>query len=446
MRNDAGVFSDITEVTGARMQGAANAVDRADMDGDGDLDAFIGGRYERDRGRARRNYLFEQVAPLRFRDIAPAKALSAAPPGGQNVFLGSWMDYDADGDPDLLVAIDYWGAELYRNDRGSFAQVTTRVLPPATDETPGAPPNNAMGAAWGDYDNDGCFDVFITGVNIPGQGGFEARHLTDLASRLYRNTCDGTFENATLPSGFRPTGMVEWAANFIDYDNDGDLDLSVVTGYPGITAGDGVSTRADQFIGLIVKYPRQLIPARLATWLYRYEAMIPAAGQSGPEAAMPKLLYRNQLVETGKATFVDVSYSLGIANVSASRASLWADMDNDGDLDWFVPGRRTANRLFRNDGPVGRHLRVHLVGARHRQAIGAGVRIRVGGRQQLRHVHIMDGYLSQSQLDPHFGLGQATTVEEIAVRWPGTTTWVTACRNVPAGRTVTVREGGGCSW
>lgn len=462
LRNDGGMFTEVTGRSAARMhRNGANAVDWADMDGDGDLDAFVGGRYR--PGRVHSNYLFEQTGQLRFRDVARVKSLDTPPghwllptvrpesgraeipPRGAagNVFLGTWFDYDGDGDQDLLLAIDFWGVELYRNDNGSFTQVTTRAFPLATDDTPGAPPNNAMGAAWGDYDNDGCIDVYITGINILGQGGFEARILTDLASRLYRNNCDGTFTDATIAAGFWPTGLVEWSTNFIDFDNDGDLDLSVVAGHAGDTMTTG---RTDDLIAFIVKYPRRLIPAKIAAWLYRYEAMIPAVGQDGPEAAMPKLLYRNQLVETGKATFVEVAHDVGVDDIAPSRGSLWADLDNDGDLDWFVPARRMPNRLYRNNGPVGNFLRVRLIGAKHHQAIGAWVKIWTLQGQQVRHLHVLDGYLSQSQMDPHFGLGKAETVEQIWVRWPGTTTWRPACGGIPANRMVTLREDTGCRW
>jgi hypothetical protein len=359
--------------------------------------------------------------------------------------LGSWFDYDADGDEDLLIGIDFWGAELYRNDHGRFTRVTTKALPPAADDTPGAPPNNPMGISWGDYDNDGCIDVFITGTNVPGQGGFEGDTLGDLASRLYHNNCDGTLIDVTVPSGFRPTGLIEWSANFIDFDNDGDLDLSIV-------AGNSLQGKPRQrtlavargLINRVVAIPRRLIPYRTAAWAYRYEAMIPASGERGMAAAMPAYLYQNRLVETGKALFVDVTAQMGVGNFGASWGSAWADMDNDGDLDWFIPGRGTPSRLFRNNGPVGNYLRVHLIGAPLRDAAGAWVKIKAGGREQVRHVHVLDGYLSQSQMDPHFGLGKAQRVDGVWIRWPGTTAWVSMCGPIPANQTVTIAQGGGC--
>ena len=442
--NGDGTFTDMTQTAGVAMPrlGVASS-DWADYDADGDYDAFVAVRY----GRKKYNAFFEQSAPFTFRDIAAEKGL-ADPAGPQKAFLGSWFDYDGDGDLDLIFAIDWWGVELYRNDDGTFTRVTTTAFPPATDSTPGAPPNNAMGVAWGDYDNDGCTDVFISGMNFWGQGGFDSEHLTDLASRLYRNNCNGTFSDATRSTGLSPTGAIEWAANFIDFDNDGDLDLSVVAGgeAPEVPRRSRVLRFARQVIVVIITVPRRFIPPGLAAWAYRYEAMIPHIGTVGPAGAMPNYLYKNQLVETRKATFVNVIDALGAGDFGATRGSAWADMDNDGDLDWFVPNKATPSRLFRNNGPVGNYLRVHLVGDPLRDAVGAWVKINAGGTLQYRHVHVLDGYLSQSQLDPHFGLGSAQTVDEVWVRWPGTTTWVLACKAVPADRTVTVAEGAGCRW
>jgi hypothetical protein len=440
-----GTFTDRTSGSGVALIGkGGNSSDWADFDNDGDVDGFLA-----NRSTEILNSFFEQVRPFVFRDIGPQKGL-ADPAGPETTFLGSWFDYDADGDPDLLMALDWWGAELFRNDAGRFTRVTTSALPPATDDTPGAPPNNAMGVGWGDYDNDGCIDAFITGMNIPGVGGFEARVLTDLASRLYRNNCNGTFTDVTQQSGFGVTGLTEWSANFIDFDNDGDLDLSVVAGNAGerIPANEQGRLRgtARKGVTVIVTAIRKMVPMSWVAWAYRYEMMIPASGSSGPASAMPNLLYQNMLVETGAPTFMNVTDRMGVMSVGAVRASVWADIDNDGDLDWFLPGRGTPNRLFRNNGPTGNHLRAHLIGARIKTALGAWVKIRVGKAIQVRHLRVLDGYLAQSQIDPHFGVGTATRVDEIWVRWPGTTRWILMCTSVPANVKVTIIERNGCRW
>ncbi|MGQ0568270.1 MAG: CRTAC1 family protein [Armatimonadota bacterium] len=443
--NGDGTFTDTTEAAGVGMLGKGSASsDWADYDADGDYDGFVATRDETDL-----NGFFEQLRPLSFRDIGAAKGL-ADPMGAESVFMGSWFDYDADGDLDILLAIDWWGLELYRNDGGAFTRVTTTAFPKATDSTPGAPPNNPMGVTWGDYDGDGCVDLFVSGMNVPGQGGFDVDVFTaDSPSRLYRNNCDGTFSDATRTAGFIATGLVEWSVNFVDYDNDGDLDLSVVAGntseqLPKSLGRPRSSSR--KIITLVASAIRKIVPSRWVAWAYRYEMMIPASGALGPGAAMPNMLYQNQLVETGAATFVDVTNRVGAADVGTARGSAWADIDNDGDLDWFIPAKGTPSRLYRNNGPVGNYLRVHLVGSPLRDAVGAWVKIKVGNRYQQRHVHVLDGYLSQSQMDPHFGLGKVGTVDEIRVRWPGTTAWMLACSVVPANVKVTITQGGGCRW
>jgi len=307
-----------------------------------------------------------------------------------------------------------------------------------------------MGVTWGDYNNDGCIDLFVAGWNLPGQGGFADREFSpDSPSRLYRNNCDGTFSDATKEAGFAPTGLFEWSPVFVDFDNDGDLDLSLVAGNTGDPLPANLSrlpTPVRRLISFAVAILRRIVPARVTAWAYRYEIMIPASGATGLAAAMPVLLYQNQLVETGKATFVNVTTKMGITHLVSARGSAWADVDNDGALDWFITGRRTPKRLYHNNGPVGNYLRVHLVGNGLRDAVGAWVKIQTGDRFQVRHVHVLDGHLAQSQMDPHFGLGKADQVEEVRVRWPGTTSWVLACRGVPANRTATITQDGHCTW
>lgn len=131
LRNDgAGGFVEVATTAGVGMSGFGSAsADWADYDGDGDYDGFVAARW----GHGRRNALYEQVGPTAFRDVATAKEL-ADPAGPPHAFLGSWFDYDADGDVDLLLAIDFWGAELYRNDRGNFTRVTSQhsLRPPMT--------------------------------------------------------------------------------------------------------------------------------------------------------------------------------------------------------------------------------------------------------------------------------------------------------------------------
>jgi hypothetical protein len=440
LRNDGGRFTDVSATARVQMNdiGAASS-DWADVDGDGDYDGFVAARFVGEVRRDKPNAVLRQIRPLVFADGAADLGL-ADPAGPQNTYLGAWADYDNDGDLDVILAVDWWGVELYQQRSGTIRRVTLEALPPATDATPGAPPNNPMGLAVGDYNNDGCLDFYATGMNSSGTTSARGEGA-DLPSRLYRNKCNGTFTDVTQEAGFYPTGVVEWAANFIDYDNDGDLDLAVVAGNVDL------HRFAKRVKNPLVAALRQMMvvllpqPARLAEWAYRNEVIIPAAGTSGAPAAMPNFLYKNLLMETGQPRFVNVTHEVGLSDLAATRGSAWADIDNDGDLDWFVPNLRGPNRLFRNDGPVGHYLRVHLVGAALRDAVGAHVRIQVGERVQYRHVHVLDGYLSQSQMDPHFGLGAARQADVVWVRWPGSTRWVRACGPVAANRVIRIHEG-----
>jgi hypothetical protein len=225
-------------------------------------------------------------------------------PGGVAVF-----DYNGDGRPDIFFTNgaempalvkrgDAYANRLYRNEGAmTFTDVTAAAAVSGV--------GYAMGAAAGDYDNDGRVDLFVAGV----------RH-----NQLLRNRGDGTFEDVTerarIASG-------EWAAagGWFDYDNDGRLDLLVVN-YVRWSA-EGGRFCGDQSKGMrIYCHPRYF-------------------------EGLPNRLYRNR----GDGTFEDVSATSGIGrHVGKGMSAAFADYDHDGDMDAFVTNDTVPNFLFRNNG------------------------------------------------------------------------------------------------
>ncbi len=384
-----GTFTDRTTGSGiSRLSIIDASVSVADTDGDGDHDVTIAARHG--RIEARFNGHYRQDSPFTFTDIGPSNGL-ADPAGPQATFLISWFDYDSDGDVDPLVEQDFWGSELYRNDAGVMTRVTSSVFPPPS-ASGGTEPDNPMGASWADYDNDGDFDLVISGMDFVNMG-------PSLRTTLYQNNGDGTFSNVTDAAGLMSTGNVHWDVEFADLDNDGDKDLSIAAGHPQ---------------------------------------------KAGVQLAMPNTVYVNQLIETGTATFIDQTDALGLRNVGASWGAAWADINHDGKLDWWLGGRKTASRLFLNGGG-GNAIMVRPVGSVQTDAVGAWVRIKVGTSYRYDHVRGLDGYQGQSLVPVHFGLGSAELVDEVAVRWPGETSWSVACTLVGANQTVVVVQGGACT-
>jgi Tfp pilus assembly protein PilF len=219
------------------------------------------------------------------------------------------FDYNNDGWPDIYVAN---GASiptlkktdasflnrLFRNQRGTFADVT--------EEAGVAGVGYAMGVAAADYDNDGCVDLFVTGVD---------RNV------LYRNRCDGSFEDVTARAGLASDGRWSIAAGWFDYDTDGLLDLFLV---------------------------------RYCVWDPVTE---PYCGQEKPGyrmychpkyyAPLPDALYHNE----GNGRFRDVSLESGIgSHLGKGMGVAFGDYDGDGRLDVFVANDSTPNFLFHNEG------------------------------------------------------------------------------------------------
>jgi enediyne biosynthesis protein E4 len=258
------------------------------------------------------------VPPIRFREIAAAAGLSfvlenhptehkhmiETMPGGIAVF-----DYDGDGRPDIyftngadipsLEKTDpkYWN-RLYHNEGDwKFRDVT--------EQAGVAGAGYSMGAAVGDYDNDGHPDLFVAGVN---------------RNTLYRNLGNGRFEDVTAKAGI-PSGQWAVAAGWFDYDRDGKLDLWIVHYAKWSTADD-------RFCGDAARGIR----------IYCHPKYFTGLANS---------LFRNR----GDGTFEDVTAKTGLARFPARGMSVaFADYDGDGWPDVFVTNDNQPNSLFRNLG------------------------------------------------------------------------------------------------
>jgi len=234
----------------------------------------------------------------------PQKHQIETMPGGIAIF-----DFDNDGRPDIFFAngalqpslvksAPQWSNQLYRNlGNWKFANVTTAAGLSGT--------GYSMGAAAGDFDNDGFTDLLVTGVRT-------------LA--LYRNRGDGAFTDVTTLAGLRAT---EWSvsAGWFDFDNDGDLDLFIVNYCKWNPA-------TEPFCGDRKRGYRTYCHPKF------YEPLA-------------NTLYRNN----GNGTFTDVSESSGIAgHLGKGMGLAFADYDDDGRMDVFVANDTTRNFLFRNEG------------------------------------------------------------------------------------------------
>jgi enediyne biosynthesis protein E4 len=331
-----------------------------------------------------KNTLYRNVGKGRFTDVSDPSGITRA--SGTYSLGVSTVDFDDDGWVDLYVANDSNPSALYRNNRdGTFTDMgVTAGCAYSQDGKPQA----GMGVAIGDYNHDGRMDIFKT--NFAGD-----------TSTLYANAGDLTCDDRTFASGVgRNTRWLGWGVSFLDLDLDGWLDLFLVNGHV---------------------YPE-------------VEQLKTEAGYK-----QRKVVYLNR----GDGKFEDVTERLGppVTIERAGRGAAYADFDNDGDLDIFVNNVHDRPDFYRLDvkGPVN-WITLRLVGTEsNRSAIGARARVTAAGVTQVQEVRGGGSYYSQNDLRVNFGLGSATKVDRIEVRWPNGKEQVWT--DVQANRIVTLTEG-----
>lgn len=313
-----------------------------------------------------RDFLFRNNGNGTFTDVS--EKAGVADNARYYGFAVAWSDFDDDGKPDLFVANDSTSNYFYRNQGdGTFENISYES---GTALNENGREQACMGAAVGDYDGDGRNDIFVT-------------NFSDDTNALYHNDDGRNFTETTHIVGLGAISIpfLGWGANFFDYDHDGQLDLLVANGhiYPNIDEpGWGTS------------YKQRL------------------------------LLFRNL-----KGKFHEVGSSGGPAlnTPRCARASSIGDFDNDGDLDLLLTTVDAAPSLLRNDGgnKAGHWLTLKLIGdpakKSPRDAIGTVVFCTVQGRRMRAEVASGRSFYSQSDLRVHFGLGTATKVDKLEIRW-----------------------------
>ena len=429
-----GRFTDVTEISGIGDRGYGMAASAADIDNDGDLDLYVA-NFGQDK-------LYRNNADGTFTDITEAAGIDNTLWSIAAVYL----DFDVDGDLDIFV-VNYLVYELsmpvstykgvvgyghprsyegtpdvlYRNNGdGTFTNIA---------ETAGiinSVEGRGMAAVAWDYDQDGLPDIYVandTNRNF-----------------LYHNNGDGTFtdESIFIGVGYDERGVAEGSmgVDAADYNGDGWFDLIVANSekatlykneeglfFTDATADSGLEQPTLPFVGfspLFLDYNND-----------GHLDMFCANGhpQDIIETLMGNETYaqRDQIFHNnGDGTYTDVSVTAGayFSEPLVGRAAATADYDNDGDPDIVVMNSNQRAVLLRNDGGNSNNwLGLKLVGTQsNRDGIGAKVTVTAGNMTQIREVKSGSSYASGSDTRLLFGLGENRIVEKVSIVWQSGTT------------------------
>jgi hypothetical protein len=395
--NGDGTFTDVTAKAGVENPHFGVGTAFFDYDRDGFLDLYVGNYIKFDPNAKMRYFTadafpgpldYEGDADRLFHNNGDGTFSDVSEKAGIANPLGRCMgmtvgDYDNDGWPDIYVANDTMESYLYHNNHdGTFTNVAHEV-----NVAYGANGENttSMGPIFGDYDNDGWQDLFVSDMRY---------------HRLFHNPGreQPYFLDTTVETGIAQLSgqYVAWGNGFFDFDNDGWKDIFVVNG------------------GL--------------HWMVPMEDSLHRNSENGP--------------------FIDVSRQAGpyFQTKQIGRGACWADYDNDGYIDGFIVNLGTKGTLLHNNPPPpasrNHWLTLKLIGTKsNRDGFGARIEAMAGDLHEVIEAVSQSGYLSQCDPRPHFGLGPRTEVDKLTIYWPSGT--VQALDHVKADQFLTITEPAG---
>jgi enediyne biosynthesis protein E4 len=331
------------------------------------------------------NALYHNNGDGTFTDVSQRSGiLNTTPCYG---FTSLTADFDHDGWPDIYVACDSTASILYHNNHdGTFTDIGKKAGVAYNED---GSEQAGMGLSADDFIHSGYQDLVKT-------------NFSDDTPTLYLNRGHNEFDDVTYSSGL---GWIKnwlgWGLQFYDFDN---------SGWPGILIANG----------------------------HVYPEM--DGKTSGTSFREPKVAYYNQR----DGTFANITAETGsaLSELHSARGMALADLFNDGHEEALVNNMNEKASLYYNTSPIGNWISFRLVGVKsNRAALGAVVTLEQGTDQHEKEVRSGDGYISQSDLRLHFGLGKSSRAQKIVIRWPSGL--VETLSDLPANQYYVVREGSG---
>lgn len=473
------IFTKVTSGSFVNDGGASRSVNFIDYDNDGDLDLYVsnGKRF------GQRSFLYQNNSGTFTRIFNTGPVNDSLPFDGS-----SWADFNNDGFLDFCSVTWYDSVSVLYTNNGNGNFTFLGNSPVVTNR------GFSETCSWGDYDEDGLIDLIITNSRA-----------SNSRNRLYKNLGSGNFVSVDTGAVFNDAGLLSRGANWVDIDNDGDIDLFIanesgaadymyknngggyftkVTGIPPTTSG-GISWSSswgdydnDGDLDLFVTNSENQ-----KNFLFRNDGNFnftrilndPIVSENGyyacsgwgdydndgdldmfvtqaygpSSAPLLNHLYKNLLVETGTASFEKITNDIIVNDAGFSYGFAWADWDADGDLDLFTArtfNENENNAAYLNNGNSNKWIVIKLSGASatYRSPISSKVKVKavLNGNPVwlIRTVEGQSGYCGQN-IDLHFGLGNTAVIDSIIVEWSSDLTEVYT--GVQVNQIIRIVEGSG---
>jgi hypothetical protein len=414
-------FIDVTDKAGLRRWVNSNSAIWLDYDRDGFLDLYVTAYFRSDvdlwhltstrimhnsfefADNGGKNILFHNRGDGTFEEVTDKMGVG----GNRWTLAAASADFNNDGWPDIYVANDYGPEELYLNQQGQRFVLSGSGLESES--------KSGMSVALGDVYDRGEIDTYVTNISERGyifQNNNLRLNLMN-GGGGFRNVADATVADAGWA----------WGSQFGDLNNDGYEDLFVANGM--ISAS---RTRTYWYAMSKIAGANRMLFEDAKTW--------PAFGDASLSGYEQSRVFLNR----GGNGWADVARVVGATDDYDGRGVALADLWNRGALDVIVANQNQPPVLYANRSYSANHwIAFRLEATRsNRSAIGADVLVEVGGRKQRAVVDGGEGFASQNDRRPHFGLGQNDHVDRVTIRWPSGTKQVLTA--LPADRFVVVRE------
>lgn len=399
-----------------------------DVDGDGDLDIFLGQYKEPyEQGRTPRPYfdandgypafLFLNDGQGNFADRTQSSGLALK--RFRRTYSASFVDLDHDGGLDLVVVSDFAGIDIYKNDgKGNLRDCTA--------ELGGDSHAFGMAHAISDFDSDGNLDILMTGMTSPTVERIEhlglwrndapderaMRKRMTAGNRLYLGRPEGAFHETPLSESIARSGW-SWGCSPFDFDNDG---------YPDVYIANGLeSNRSVRDYEAEYWLHDKYIESDVGSLYFKSKI----TRTRGREYSYGGYDSNRFYINRNGTSFFESAFLMGIASGKDSRNVVATDLDGDGKVDLLFttielwPEVRQTVFIYKNElAETGNWIGFRFQGNKSRSPIGATVSIQTDNGLATRAILTGDSYRSQHPFAAHFGLGTNRFVRAIEVRWP----------------------------